>query len=65
MDHVESCGNKTNICAGCNTYVRNKDREDHLTNGGCQKARDNQKMKDFIAAEKAKEQIEKFRLEEE
>lgn len=34
-------------------------------NEGCEKEKDKQKMKDFLAAEKAKEQIEKFRLEEE
>lgn len=65
MDHVESCGNKTTPCDKCHAYVRNKEREDHMTNGGCQKEFDKQKMKDFIAAEKAKEQIEKFKEEEE
>jgi hypothetical protein len=65
IDHVESCGNKTTPCNTCNAYVRNKEREDHLMNGGCEKEKDKQKMKDFLAAEKAKEQIEKFRLEEE
>ena len=37
IDHVEKCGNKTNMCGKCNTYVRNKDREQHLINGECEK----------------------------
>jgi len=61
---VESCGNKTTPCDKCNAYVRNKEREDHLMNNGCQAEFDKQKMKDFLAKEKAKEQLVKFQEEE-
>lgn len=60
MDHVEACGNKTTPCDKCGAYVRNKDREDHMLNNGCEKERAKQRAKDEIEKDKKMKELKKF-----
>ena len=59
-DHYEMCGNKTYKCVECDQYVKNKDKDTHISGGACQRNKDKKKEEED---NRQKAELERFRLE--